>query len=123
MQPRGLFAELLPVARRRQRHVAHVELEIEIAILDPVRMIGFARHFDELAPETPREVQPLFDVAENVPEPNTSARRGRLIVERQCRNVHVRVRRLRIDKGSILGAELLHDIDPLRKSDRNTKQL
>ena len=123
MQPRRLFTELLPIAGRRQRDVAHVELEIEIAILDPVRMIGFTRHFDELAPETLREVQPLFDIAEDVPEPNPSARRGRLIVQRQRCDVHMSIRRLGIDEGSVLGTELLHDIDPPRTADRNTNQL
>ena len=54
----------------------------------------------------------MFDVAEDVAETDPTARRGRLIVERERRDVHVRIRRLAINEGCVLSAQLLHDLDP-----------
>ena len=48
---RGLDAELAPVARLRQRDVAHVVLEVEVLVLDPVREIEFERHPQQFLPE------------------------------------------------------------------------
>ena len=51
MQPRRLDAQLPPVTGLRQRDVADVVLEIEVLVLDPLRMIQAERHVRQLLPE------------------------------------------------------------------------
>ena len=49
VQPGDLGAELAPVAGARQREVAHVELEIEVDVVDPVRPVEVERSPRQLA--------------------------------------------------------------------------
>ena len=53
VQPRHLDAELPPIARAGQGDVPHVVLEVEVRILDPVRVIEPQRHLHEALPERP----------------------------------------------------------------------
>ena len=48
---RGLDAELPPVARLGQRDVADVVFEVEVLVLDPVRMVEVERHAQQLLAE------------------------------------------------------------------------
>ena len=51
VQPRHLDAELPPIARPGQGDVPHVVLEVEVRILDPIRVIEPQRHLHEALPE------------------------------------------------------------------------
>ena len=50
VQPGRLDAQLAPVARLRQRDVPDVELEVEVGVVHPVRMVEIERHPGELLP-------------------------------------------------------------------------
>ena len=45
--PRHLVGELLVGARRRERHLAHVVAEVDLGLLDPVRVVEPERHLGE----------------------------------------------------------------------------
>ena len=53
--PRDLVGELLVGARRRERHLAHVVAEVDLGLLDPVRMVEPERHLGE-APAQRRQL-------------------------------------------------------------------
>ena len=103
-----LDAELSPVARLGEREVSHVELEVELAVVDPVRMIQVHRHADDPGPEVSRKRETRLVGREDLLEADDPVRRGGRVVDvepgahRRCR------RRLAVEEGSILGAQLLH---------------
>ena len=74
VQPRHLDAELPPVARLRQRDVAHVVLEVEVGVLDPVRVVEPERHLHQPLAERARHVQAAADVLEDPLERDLAAR-------------------------------------------------
>ena len=63
---RGQRPQLLLRARLRQRRVAHVVLEVEVAIVDPDRPAGLQRRERELMAVARDEVQPRPDLGEEV---------------------------------------------------------
>ena len=87
VQPGDLDAQLAPVARLRQGDVADVELEVEVGVLDPVRMVEAERHLDEPLAEDPRHVQPLAVVVEDALERDRAARRRRRVVDVDAEDV------------------------------------
>ena len=108
MQPRDLDAELAPVPGLGQRDVADVELDVELRVLDPIRVIEVERHPHQSLTKRPRAAQPLANEAQDVLEPYEPARRRRGIIDAHGADVHGRVRRLQVDEGRILGGQLLH---------------
>ena len=66
-QPGDLDAQLPPVAGLGQGDVADVELEVEVRVLDPVRMVEVERHADQPLTEHPGLVQALLDVCWRIP--------------------------------------------------------
>ena len=103
-----LDAELAPVAGRRQGDVADVELQIEVGILDPVRVVEVERDADESLTEHAGLVEPLVDVIEDALERDGAAGRGRRVVDRDAPARHVRARRLGIEERGVHPGELLH---------------
>ena len=59
VQVRDQLGELLVRAGGRHRNVSHVEVEVEVRVLDPVRVVEPERHLDDAAAERRQEVQPL----------------------------------------------------------------
>ena len=72
-------------ARRGQRGVAHVVLEVEARVVDPQRPAGLQRREGELLPVARDEVQPAADVRREV---RVGGRRA--LEDRQRADVHVR---------------------------------
>src|SRR5206468_11536272 len=87
-----LDAELTPVTRLRQRDVADVEFEIEVGILDPVRVVEIERHVREPLPEAPHEMEPPLEVGQNSLEGDPAPWGGRLVVDQDASDVHRSVR-------------------------------
>jgi hypothetical protein len=110
VDPRGLDAELAPVAGLRQRDVAHVILDVEPLVLDPVRVVELERHAQQLLPKNRRQVQPALDVFQEPLEAYPPPGRGRRIVDVDEGDVRIGVPRLRIDETCILTAQLAHDL-------------
>ena len=107
-----LNAELPPVTGLGQRDVTDMILKIEIAILNPVRMIKIKRHPHQFLAETARAAQSPLDKAQYVFESDSPARRRRRIINRDRPNVHRRCGCFEIHETRILSAELKH-IGPL----------
>ena len=100
----------------RQGDVADVELEVEVRILDPVRVVEVERHPHEPLAEHAGLVQPLVDVLEDALERHRPAGRGGRVVDRDPAARHVRPRRLGVEERSIHPCELLHgDHSPKRR--------
>ena len=78
----GLHAELVPVAGSRQGDLADVVLEVELAVLDPVRVVEVARHPHDLLAERPGEVEARLEVVEDLGEGDLAA--GRASTGRRC---------------------------------------
>ena len=55
------LAELLRRARRRHGVVSHVEVEVEVGVLDPIRQVEAERHFDEPTPERRQQPEAIGD--------------------------------------------------------------
>ena len=105
---RHLDAELAPVAGLRQRDVAHVELDVHLGVLDPVRPVEAHRHGDEAPPEDRRRVEPRLEELEDVLEPDLSAgSRGR-VVDPEPGDVHVLVAVLHLQEHVVHTGKLLH---------------
>ena len=73
MQPGHLRRQLPIVARRRERQVAHVELEVEVLVLHPVREVQAERHFEQPPAQHREQVhavgeQPHHDLDVQLPE-------------------------------------------------------
>ncbi|MFO1426188.1 MAG: hypothetical protein U1F11_04275 [Steroidobacteraceae bacterium] len=108
MDARGLDAELAPVAGLGQGDVAHVVLEIEAVVLDPVGRIQVERHAQQPVAEDRREVQPARDVLEQSLEAQPALRRFGRVVDQDQRDVGIGTRGVRIEEGRVIGAELTH---------------
>ena len=71
-----LDAELTPVARTRQGDVAHVVLEVEVGILDPVRVVELQRYLHQALAERARHMKTAADVLEDPFERDLATRRA-----------------------------------------------
>ena len=108
VQPRGEDAELPPVARFRQCYVAHVEFEVEVLVVNPVRVVDVEGNLDEPLAEDSRRADPVVNVLEDALEVRAAARDRRRIVEVDRRQVLVTSRLVGIQEERIGTAKLTH---------------
>ena len=94
--PRGQVLQLLPAARRGQRGVADVVLEVEARVVDPHGAAAVERRVGELVPVAGNEVQPPADLLEELVH-----RRRRPFDDRQAADVHVRDRALLVQERGV----------------------
>ena len=106
-EARALLAQLPRVARRRQPDVAHVEVEVEVRILDPVGMIEAQLHLHQAPPIRRQQVQPVLDQLLDVVEADGSRRGGR-VEDGEAGDVPVGGGRLHVEEARIEPGELLH---------------
>ena len=107
---RCLDAELAPVAGLRQRDVAHVVLEVEALVLDPVRVVELERHPQQLLAEDRREVQAALDVLQEPLEPDVPAGCRGWVVDVDERDVRVGVSAFGVDETGVFTAQLAHGV-------------
>jgi hypothetical protein len=100
--------QLLVVAGRRHRGVADVEVDVEVGILDPVRIVEPERNRDEPARERRKEVQALTDEAGDACVGDLAARRGRRVVHGKAAHVPVGPGCLDREELGVQARELLH---------------
>ena len=105
-----LLGELVAAAGRRQAHVADVEVEVEVRVHHPVRVVEAHRHLDDAAAHR-LELTDLRRVA-------AVHRRVRIevvvrpLVDRQAVDVAERRRRLHVQEAAVQAGELLHPNPP-----------
>ena len=105
---RCLDAELPPVAGLGQRDVAHVVLEVEVLVVHPVGQIHVQRHTLQLLAKRGQPIEPALDVRQDGLEAQLAAGRRALVVDVHEGHVGVGVRRLGVQEGGVVGAELSH---------------
>ena len=108
VQPRDLDAQLAPVPGRGQRDVAHVELEVEVLVDDPVRAVYAARHLLQSCAKLRRAPQATLETRDHGLEAHEAAGRGRRVVDPEPANVLWRAGQFEVDEGGVEDAELLH---------------
>ena len=99
--------QLVVASGRRHRRVADVEVEVEVGVLDPERVVQVEGHLDQPAPQRLEEVEAFGD--------HRLPRRKRLVgivggpfVDRQAGDMAELRRRLHVEEGGVEPAELFH---------------
>ena len=100
--------ELAVVAGRRHGAVADVEVDVEVGILDPVRVVEAERYLHELARERRQQVEPLADEPADVLVREVAAGRRRRVVDGEAADVAVCPRRLDRQELGVEARELEH---------------
>ncbi len=83
-----------------------VVLDVEILVVDPVRVIEFERYVDQLLPEDRRRVQPALDMGDDVLEAHPASGRGRRVVDTDARDMRQDVVRFHIKECCVLRLDL-----------------
>jgi hypothetical protein len=101
-----LVGQLIGSTRRGQAHVADVEVEVEVGVVDPVRMVEVHRHLDDAPAHR-------FEHADHRLEPAVHGSErievgARALVDRQTVDVAERRRRLHVQEAAVQSCELLH---------------
>ncbi len=105
-----LDTELTPVARMRQRDVPHVEFDVDVRILDPVRTVESEGHRDQPATKEWQGVEPCLEETQHVLEADPAfGRRGR-IINAQPGHVHVLIATLEAQEKAVRPGQLPHSL-------------
>ena len=91
--PRGLNAQLPPITGPGQGDMADVIFKIEFVVFNPIGIVEVERHPNQLLAHGLGQLDPAFEMAQDVFEPHKPARRGFRIVDQQRSDVHRRVAR------------------------------
>jgi hypothetical protein len=106
---RHLLGKLPIVSGRREPDVPDVEVEIEVRVLDPVRVIEPERDLDEAAAVRRQQVHPLGDQALDVVQRGRGPGGAGGIEEGEPADVSVGRPRLHVEEARVEPGELLHD--------------
>ncbi|HTT00206.1 MAG TPA: wax ester/triacylglycerol synthase domain-containing protein, partial [Streptosporangiaceae bacterium] len=112
VQPRDLLGELGVRPGAGQRELADVVLDVEVRVVDPVRLVQAERHAPQLAAQHRDQRQPL---PQHLGQPGQGQRLGRLPRVQDAHPAHVAggVRRLQGEERRVQAGELLHRGAPL----------
>jgi hypothetical protein len=102
------LGEAAVVARRRDRALADVEVEVEVGVVDPVGQVDSERDVDEPAAQGREQVDALRDEPAEVGHLQPSPGRRGGIVDREHPNVAERPGGLDAEELGVERAELLH---------------
>jgi hypothetical protein len=112
--PRGLLGELLVVAGGGECELADVEVEVEVLVVNPVRVVEPERDLDEAPAERRQQRQPLGDQRLDVRAGEGAVRPGRRVEEREAPDVARLPRGLEREELRVETGEL-PQVDPLRR--------
>ena len=108
------LGQAVVVARRRDRGLADVEVEIEVRVLDPVGQVEAERNLGQAPLEHGQQVKPLADQAADVLCGKVAAGGGGRVVHRQASDMPVGPGVLHAQELGIQAGELAHgDILPV----------
>jgi hypothetical protein len=79
-----------------------MEFEVELIVVDPIRIVDAERERDEFLPENGRCVQAALNEPENILVTHDTIGSGRLIVYVQARQMQMRSLTLQVKERSIL---------------------
>ena len=109
-----LLGELLLPTARRQSQLAHVEVEIEVGIVEPVGVIEPEGNLDEPPAQRRQQGQALLHQGGDVLEGELPARLGGRVQDRQPRHVTGLVRALQGEELRVEAGQLTHRAPSLR---------
>ena len=109
--PADGLGELLGVAGRRHGVVTHVEVDVELRVLDPVRQIEAERHLDQSSPEGQETVDAIEDDVLGGFQPGAAGRARRVVDRHRADVPEVRVG-LEVQEADVDAVELSHN-EPL----------
>jgi hypothetical protein len=101
-----LLPELTFVTRRWEANVAHVKVEVEVGIFDPIRMVEAEGHFDEPATKWRQQVEALADDAFDFVERKRCSGSGR-VENSEAADMSVCRGRFHVEKAGVEAGELL----------------
>jgi hypothetical protein len=112
--------QLRVVARARQRAMAHVVLDVELGVLDPVRQVEVQGRLHQATPEHRQQVQPALDQAAHGVE--AEILRATRVEDGQAADVHRHGVGLEVQEHRIEAAELAHRNSLHRGSGNSTSR-
>ena len=107
VDPRHQLRQLSAIARRWHGDVTDVEIEIELGVLDPVRVIEAEGNGHEFAAKRREQVDPAGDERSERLEVESIRGRGR-VQDDHAGDVTVLGRRLEVEEAGVESGELLH---------------
>ena len=110
---RDLLGQLLVAPRRGQRELTDVEVEVELGVVDPVRIIEPERHLGEPPAERGQKRQALLHQPLDVAAVELAARCRGLVQYRHARHVTGLACALQREELRVNARELPHSIFPL----------
>jgi len=85
--PRDLLGELRIAARLGERQLADVVVEVEVGVVDPVRVVEAERHLAHAPAQRRQEREPVADQRAHLLAAEAAARRRRGVEDRETRDV------------------------------------
>ena len=107
MQSRDEGIELLHRARLRQKHVAHVIIDVDVIVFDPYGVAELERHRRELTVHDPSEMNAVGDELLHLLVKVALVILGKL-KQQQARDVHRRLGGLEMHERGVQRAEVFH---------------
>src|SRR5206468_2427754 len=112
--------QLSVVARPWQRELPHVEVEVEVGVVDPVRVVEAERHLGEPPAERGQQRQALLHEPLYVAGVELAARSARGIENRHARHVAGLARALERQELRVHAGQLPHPLPLMREFGRIT---
>jgi hypothetical protein len=106
--PRHLLGELLLRRARRKRQLPDVEVEVEVGIVEPVRIVEAERDLHQPPAQGRQQRQALLHQGADVLEGELAARRGRGVEDGQPGDMARLVRALERQKLRVEAGQLTH---------------
>jgi hypothetical protein len=106
--PRHLLGELFVTARGGQGELAHVEVEVEVDVVDPVGIVEPERHLGRTPAQGRQQRQPLGQKQLDVLDRQLAPRRGRRVEDGQAGHMAVLARVLQRQELRVEAGELSH---------------
>jgi hypothetical protein len=103
------LGDLVVTPGRWHAAVADMEVEVEVGILDPVRMVEAERHLAKTAPQRLEQVEPALDLGPPGRERVVVGVVLGLGVDREAGDVAELPSRLHVQERGVEAGELLHD--------------
>jgi hypothetical protein len=105
----GEVAQLADAAGGGERGPPHVQVDVEVGVVEPDRVVEVERHWREPPAELGDEVHPLPQEVLHLLERVAARHRGG-VEDHERRHVHVVGRRLPVEEGRVEAAQSLHDV-------------
>ncbi|MNM80050.1 hypothetical protein D3C81_920000 [compost metagenome] len=105
MNARCQDAELPPVTRLGQGEVANMEVDVEQVIVHHVRIAESERYLDDFPAKRRRNIEPAFDMPDDVAETEALPLHRRLVVDVEHRAMRCRMGTIHVEEHGVLAIQ------------------